>query len=195
MSVLKKIISTVLLIATLVLALASCDGKSDEPVQNNGKISENFLVKNSVTFWEGDNGAQGGDLNGSLSFDELTSKLTSGGRIWWFGVQPPKYSEELAVEDFKRVKFTIEADRSVTVYISAGLGELGVVGATRYDLEANKATEIEVEGLAYEGSFDYAVVISPTENGIKGEYNYKTEAFKEWYQTNYKITDLEFYTK
>ena len=73
----------------------------------------------------------------------------------------------------------------MTVYISAGLGELGVVGATRHDLEANKATEIEIEGVAYEGAHNYRIVISPTSEGVKGEFDYKTDAFKEWYQTNY----------
>ena len=193
----KRLISFVLLLTLLVLSFTACNGESDKPVESNGKISEDaFSGKCNVTFWEGTKGVQeDADLNGLLTYDELKSKLMTGGRIWSFSADVPEHSEEISLEDFKRVKFTIEADRNVTVYISAGRGELGVVGATKYELQAGKAKKIEVFGAVNEKSVDYRVVISPTENGIKGEYNYKTEAFKEWYQTNYKITDLEFYTK
>ena len=193
MSVLKKIISAVLLIATLVLTLASCDGKNDEPVQNNGKISEDFLRGSYGQKWEGSNGSL--DLDGiNGSFEELKTILATGGRFWYFGTQPVKYSEEISLEDFKRVKFTIEADRDVTVYLTAGQGGRNITNAKMYELKAGVPTNINLEGVDNTGVY-YYVVISPTSEGVKGEFDYRTNAFKEWYQTNYKITNLEYFTK
>ena len=195
MSALKKIISTVLLIATLVLALASCNG-GDEGIKNNGLLDESVFDKAGVHLWKGDGREVQFDAEvGTMPWEQVKEKLTSGGRLGWFNFY---FKYAVVNKTITKVKFTIEADRNVTVCFAGshiGVNDALMTALKTVSLNAGEKTEVVLEP-DYFVDIKYAnfqITLFP--DNTRNYYKLSEAERVEWAKTVYKITNIELYAE
>lgn len=190
MSVLKKIISTVLLIATLVLALASCNGKNDETVQNNGLINSKYYKLYQYTAWEGSDGYK--DFHAEL--DAPSDMLGEWERCAWLEFKVLNY-DEIDGTPLKKIRFDVVTDRDVTVFFEVGYqGEREIASNITLAANQKKTVELPVD-MVMDTDKKIITMIFARSNGGYDDLGFGSSAFKEFYQTQYKITNIEFYSK
>ena len=191
----KKIIASILLIATLLLCLVSCNGIGDggkTPSGNNGLIDSKYIEKKfGLYVWEGTKGERATDYAGHLT----TDGLASWNRISDFSISIKKYAE-INGTPLKKVKFDLVADRDVTVYFACGQGGWTTTTPTASaTLSANVKKTIEIP-VDYTIDTDEIFCVCFSSNSKSWNANkYMTPAFAEWTKTQYQITNLELYSK
>lgn len=194
MKTLKRIIAAMLLMTVLVLSLASCNGGggNDKPSNNNGLINSKYIDKEfNYYVWEGTSGEKDVDFLGYVKEDTLSEW----NRTTYFGIGIKKYAE-INGTPLKKVKFDLVADRDVTVYFACGQGGWTTTTPTaNVTLSANikKTIEIPVD-YTIDTNERFYVCFATNEN-CWNDNEYRTPFFAEWTKTQYKITNLELYSK
>jgi len=183
-----------LLMTVLVFSLASCNGgggNNNNPVASDGKIDSKYInEKSSIYYWTGTNGGK----NVNLISGATEEDFANWNRIMYFDIDFLNYPE-IENKPLKKVKFDIVADRNVTVYFCCGYDGYGSPIVADASLVANQKTSVELPlDLKVEPTEWFTIYFMRTPQGEKGQ-GYTTSAFAEWYQTQYKITNIECYSK
>ena len=194
MKTLKRIVAAMLLMTVLVLSLASCNGgggNNNNPIASDGKIDSKYInEKSSIYYWTGTGGGKNFDVITKATIEEYENWH----RIMYFYIDFLNYSE-IENKPLKKVKFDIVADRNVAVYFSCGYDGYNSPIVANVSLVANQKKSVELPlDLKVNPSDAVTVYFMRTAQGEKGQ-GYTTSAFAEWYQTQYKITNIECYSK
>jgi len=187
----KRLISFVLLLTLLVLSFTACNGKSDEPVQNNGLINSKYYKIYGYTVWRGSDGYK--DFHNEVK--KPLDLMSEWGRTAWIELKVLNY-DEINGTPLKKIQFDVVADRDVTVCFGCGYDGLNSPVVTTCIFKANQKKTVTLPLNATMNVEEKWIDIHffRTNDGWD-DLGFGSAAFKEFYQTQYKITNIELYSK
>ncbi|MBO5416757.1 MAG: hypothetical protein J6A83_09030 [Clostridia bacterium] len=195
MNTIKRIVAVLLLVSTLVLALASCNG-GDEGIKNNGLLDESLFDAGRYSTFNRTVGAYiNHDSVGKQSWGTVKNDLAEGRKVATFSFY---FKRAVVDKTITKVKFTIEADRNVSVCFAGsriGVNDALTTVLKTVSLNAGEKTDVVLEpnyfvDIKYP-TFNVGIYPDDTRN-----YRALSDAdYLEWNQTVYKITNIELYAE
>ena len=198
----KKILSILLLLSMLLCTFCACgDEENEEGVKAlSGEVGEDlyegFVVYRSLA-------SNGSGVIEFGSFSEYKEKANNKkDHLFYFGCVL-KNSTEFDGKDKKKVAFTIEADKDVSVCFGLATPD-GFAAEKNVSLKANEPAKIELEYGKEEviekdeDSRSFAVAIYPNEAKTYYKDNTRKEyvdGFDKWSETKYIITEFDVFVK